>query len=176
MVDAGTVAAAKVLTFELRYATYTVAWAIGLTIIEMLVTLAIHPAWALSNRGQTQGGWSDGLCGRVRRAAENNRTFCSLFVLTLLISHNVGVHGNALNLACRLFLGCRIFHAIFYAIGLAPARTLAFFGSLFAFGLVVSQILGMRNVTVEQYMDIFQTQFKAQVYPHIAPHIKHLEL
>ncbi|KNC82236.1 hypothetical protein SARC_05478 [Sphaeroforma arctica JP610] len=166
--------APAMLSFEMRYATYTVAWALILTIIEIAATMAFNPLWGMGNR--TAGEEPAGLCRRIRNAADNNRINCVMFVLTLLIADNAGVHSNAMHLACRLFLGCRIFHAIFYAIGLAPMRTVAFLGSYFAFVIVITQIVGMKNVTVEQYIDQLQSEFNKNVYPHIEQHVKHLDL
>jgi len=96
-------------------------------------------AWALGNREHHPEfpAW----IGRAQRAAANHAENWPLFAAAVVVVHLAGRADDVSALACQVFLGARVAHAVFYLAGLIGVRTLAYYVAIAALLTVYSRLL-----------------------------------
>ena len=75
---------------------------------------------------RTQAAQFEGVGARVYAAQQNAWEALAVFAAAVIVAHLAGADTGQSATAAMLFIGARALHAVFYAMDLAPLRTLAF--------------------------------------------------
>lgn len=123
-------------------------WMLGLFTLWGLVLIYVPAsgrllsagvAWGLGNR-ETRPEFAPWI-GRAERALTNHAENWPLFATAVVLVHLAG-KGDALSaVACQVFLGARMAHALLYLVGVVGARTLSYYVGVGAMFTVWSRLL-----------------------------------
>jgi uncharacterized MAPEG superfamily protein len=121
---------------------------LALSVALLIVLIAIQATAAVLAQGiDAMAGPRDNLPeptvfqARTKRIVDNHREGLTVFAPLVLIAALNHVHSGTTVLACQLFLGARVAHAIIYLFGIPKIRPLAFAGSLAATVMMLIAIL-----------------------------------
>lgn len=95
--------------------------------------------WGFGNRDDARKAmptWVE----RSERAYTNHLANLVVFVALVLVAHVSGEHDDVTATAAKVFVGARIAHSLLYVIGVPYVRTLAFWTSLGAMGVIISRL------------------------------------
>lgn len=117
-------------------------WSIPLNHIPALarVSAAESPlAWGMSNRETmpTVKPWVE----RADRAQRNHHDNLAMIAAVILVAQVTGQTDGVTAIASMTLLGFRITHSLTYIWGIPTVRSLAYFGSIIALGVIVWRIL-----------------------------------
>ena len=114
-------------------------WSIPLNHIPALGRVPVAGlSWAASNREKSVEGppW----VGRADRAQRNHHDNLAMIAAVILIAQLAGQNDNVTANAAIAILVFRILHGISYIAGIAPVRSISYFGSIIALGVIVWRI------------------------------------
>lgn len=128
------------MTTDLWMLAFFTLW--GLVLIYLPATgrlLTAGVAWGLGNREARPdfAAW----IGRAERAQANHAENWPLFAAAVVIVHLAGKADPVSGVACEIFLGARIAHALFYVAGVTGVRTLAYYAGVGAMLTVWARLL-----------------------------------
>lgn len=120
------------------------AWSVGLLLLLVLIQATVG---VLAQGLPAMAGSRDSLPeptafqARTKRIVDNHREGMTLFAPLVLIAAVNHVHSDMTILACQLFLGGRVAHAVVYLLGLPWVRPMTFAVSIAATVMMLRAVL-----------------------------------
>lgn len=116
-------------------------WGLLFTYLPVLGRLrAAGTKWGFGNRDgplPEVGPW----VMRGERAFANHLANLTPFIAIVVVAHVTGRNDEVTATASIVFVGARVAHSLLYVAGVAYVRTLAFWTSLIAIGVIVSRLV-----------------------------------
>jgi uncharacterized MAPEG superfamily protein len=130
------------MTTELRLLAYAVVLLVVLIFVQASASFKAQDRKVIAgNRDDmaAPSAWE----GRTRRALYNHIEGMAMFAPLALIAAVAGISNDMTVWAARLFFYARVAHAIFYLIGIPPARSLSFMVSVVGIVMMFLAIFGI---------------------------------
>lgn len=128
------------MTTDLWCVVIIAAWTVALAYLGLLGrALVMGVRWGFTNRDAPMkelSPWAQ----RTERAYANHLANLPVFIALVLVAHVSGEHDDVTAHASVVFVVARVAHSLVYAAGVAYLRTLAFWASLGAMGVIIARL------------------------------------
>lgn len=129
------------MTTDLWCVVVIAVWSIVLAYVGVVPRIRkIGVRWGFGNRHEPLPEMPLWL-QRNDRATANHHANVWVFVALVLVAHVSGEHDDVTATASMVFVGARIAHSLLYIAGVQYLRTLAFWTSLGAMGVIISRLV-----------------------------------